>query len=129
MDGDGRVLIGLGHDIQQVSEMERAEALRQPNLFFTRREIDNCQLQTDFVRSLATAFSAKEAFFKALPPLVGFFWTDVEVVRDRRGKPLYCLGGLVGRLFSESDWRATLSISHSGDYVSVVTLITDSGSI
>ncbi|HXI22635.1 MAG TPA: 4'-phosphopantetheinyl transferase superfamily protein [Pyrinomonadaceae bacterium] len=129
MDGVGWVLIGLGHDIQQVTEMENAEALRQPDLFFTRREIDNCRLQTDFVQSLAASFSAKEAFFKASPPLVDFFWTDVEVMRDRHGKPLYCLGGLVGRIFSEAGWRATLSISHSGDYVSVVALITDSGSI
>jgi holo-[acyl-carrier protein] synthase len=128
MDGNGRLLISVGHDIQQISEMEKVHALREPGVFFTQRERDNFKLQ-NLNQSLAAAFAAKEAFFKALPTVVNFFWTDVEVLRDQAGKPHYHLGGAVGSLFTKACWRAVLSVSHSGDYVSVVTLITTDGSV
>ena len=122
------MLIGLGHDIQLISQLEDAQALRQPGLFFTERETSRFSAQPQPIESLAATFSAKEALFKALPKVEGYFWTDIEVIHDERGRPGYFLQGVLRQWFLRSDWRAYLSISHSGDYVSAVALIASGGS-
>jgi holo-[acyl-carrier protein] synthase len=122
------VLIGLGHDIQRVSEFDGLLALRQPGLFFTDLEARHFALQDRPIESLAATFSAKEALFKALPTVGAFFWTDIEVTHDDHGKPGYRLRGRLGQISFQSDWRICLSISHSGEYVSTVALIATGGS-
>lgn len=123
------MLIGLGHDLQRVSEFDNCLALRQPGLFFTDLETRHCGLQAQPIQSLAATFSAKEALFKALPTATAFFWTDIEVTHDESGKPGYRLHGRLGQISLQSAWHICLSISHSGEYVSTVALIATSGSI
>ena len=121
------MLIGLGHDIQRVSEFENVHALRRPGLFFTERETRHISRQDQPLVSLAATFSAKESLFKALPRVRAFFWTDIEVTHDEHGKPGYWLHGRLGQIFSLSGWQICLSISHSGEYVSTVALIASGG--
>lgn len=121
------MLIGLGHDIQRVSEFENLLALCEPGLFFTEMETRHFGLQDQPLASLAATFSAKEALFKALPQMETFFWTDIEVTHDEHGKPGYWLHGRLGQIFFQSGWRVCLSISHSGEYVSTVALIATGG--
>lgn len=123
MDGDGWALIGVGHDLQSVSELGRAEAMRRPGLFFTDGELRYSQGQRRPLESLAAIFSAKEALFKALPEAEGFLWTDIEVVRGHGGAPAFRLCGRLGELFSSRRWRAHLSTSGGGDYVAAVAMI------
>lgn len=123
------MLIGLGHDLQRVSEFDNCLALRQPGLFFTELETRHFHLQAQPIQSLAATFSAKEALFKALPTADAFFWTDIEVTHDEYGKPGYWLHGRLGQISLQSGWRICLSISHSGEYVSTVALIATGGSI
>lgn len=117
------MLIGLGHDIQRISEMEGAQAIRQPGLFFTADESCRSNTRKDLLNSLASIFCAKEAMFKALPEVAGFFWTDIEVIHDDRGAPGFRLHGELSECFRQRGWSARLSISHSGDYVSAVVVI------
>lgn len=117
------MLIGLGHDLQTFQEMERIEALWEPGLFFTEQETAHFHQSRVPLESMAAGFSSKEAFFKALPSLLGWRWTDAEVVHDERRAPGFRFHGVLREHLERSGWRVLLSISHSGGFVSTVVLI------
>ncbi|HYI03048.1 holo-ACP synthase [Hyalangium sp.] len=117
------MLIGLGHDLQALQEMEKVEALREPGSFFTARETERFSQSRSPAESLAAAFSSKEALFKALPPLSGWSWTDAEVLHDERSAPYFCFHGVLREHVERNGWKVLLSISHSGGFVSTVVVI------
>lgn len=123
MDGAGGVLIGLGHDLQALDELERVEGLWEPGVFFTEEETRRFRTSRSPVESLAGCFSSKEALFKALPPVEGWFWTDAEVVHDGRHAPHFRFHGALREHVERQGWEARLSISHSGGFVSTVVLL------
>lgn len=124
MDGPGGVLIGVGHDLQSVNEVEAAKALQVPGLFFTEAEVARFEQSPSPGESLAAGFSAKEAFFKALPPVDGWFWTDAEVTRDARHAPAFRFHGVLAEQMAARRLSAALSLSHSGGFVSSVVIVT-----
>jgi phosphopantetheine--protein transferase-like protein len=120
----GRVL-GLGHDLQALAGLEAVEALWEPGSFFTEREVERFRGSRSPRESLAGAFSSKEALFKALPPLEGWFWTDAEVLHDERHAPRFCFHGRLREHLERRGWSVLLSITHSGGFVSTVVLVTE----
>lgn len=114
--GNGKVSVGV--DIIEIERIARTMARfgeRFLRRVYTDAELTYCQGR---VSQLAARFAAKEAVAKALGVgLVwreGIFWRDVEVTRDRRGKPGIRLhGGALERAQQEglTDWA--LSLSHS----------------
>ncbi|GAA1500628.1 hypothetical protein GCM10009760_62380 [Kitasatospora kazusensis] len=125
MDGSRRELTGLGHDLQLISELEVASALREPDVFFTTGELAHFAGAVVPLQSLAGAFAAKEALFKALPPADRtWFWTDAELVHDRRGAPGFAVHGALAAHLARHGLRVSVSISHSGGFVSAVVLVT-----
>jgi holo-[acyl-carrier protein] synthase len=116
--------MGLGHDLQAVSELEAARALREPDVFFTEAELAQVERAASPEESLAAVFSAKEALFKALPAVEGWFWTDAELVHDRRHAPRFRFHGALARAVSREGWQVAVSLSHSGGFVSTVVLVT-----
>ncbi len=123
MDGAGRVLIGLGHDLQALHEMKDVESLWEPGVFFTERETARFRESRAPLESLAAGFSSKEALFKALPALAEWHWTDAEVVHDERHAPRFCFHGALREQMDRHGWQALLSISHSGGFVSTVVIV------
>lgn len=119
------MLIAIGHDLQQIAELAGRDDLREPGVIFTAAECERFSRSADPLRSLAGGFASKEALFKALPAIDGAFWTDIEVVHDRRGAPSLRLQGALAEHFARAGWRALLSISHSGDYASAVVIVDD----
>lgn len=117
------MLIGLGHDTQLLEEFVRASALRTPGVFFSDAECAVLDGSCKSLQRLAGTFAAKEAFYKAYPPLNEFYWTDIEITHNEHGSPAFRLKGAVAKVFHEHQWSAHLSISHSGDYASAVVLI------
>ncbi|MEZ4453781.1 MAG: holo-ACP synthase [Nannocystaceae bacterium] len=117
------MLIAVGHDLQLVAELAGREDLREPGVIFTDAECERIARSVDPLRSLAGAFAAKEALFKALPAVEGAFWTDMELVHDRRGAPSLRFHGALAERFERAGWRALLSISHSGEYASAVVIV------
>lgn len=118
-------MIGLGHDLQLISELEAASALREPDVFFTAAELRHFAAAVVPLQSLAGGFAAKEALFKALPPSgEPWFWTDAELVHDHRGAPRFRAHGALADQLARRRLRLSVSISHSGGFVSAVVIAT-----
>ncbi len=126
MDGAGGVLMGLGHDLQALDELEHVEGLWEPGVFFTEEETARCRRGRSPLESLAGCFSSKEALFKALPRVEGWFWTDAEVLHDERHAPRFRFHGALREHLERQGWEARLSISHSGGFVSTVVIVSAS---
>lgn len=115
--------MGLGHDIQIITEVEKVEALKVPGIFFTETECLYFSQSKNPLQSMAGTFSAKEALFKALANAPTFYWTDVEVQHNSRKAPYFQFHDALAEYFTQQGWTAHLSISHSGDYVSTIVAI------
>lgn len=121
------MLIGVGNDLQAIGELAAREGLSEPGIFFTEDELAYVARARLPQQTMAALFSAKEAFFKAVPDAGGGFWTDIEIAHDAHRKPFFRLHGALLRTFEEQGWSALLSISHSGDYVSTVVIVAARG--
>lgn len=71
--------------------------------------------QNEKAESLAGVFAAKEAFFKAIGKKED--WLDVWIEKDKTGKPS------LGTTLLEPSQKATVSISHAGDYAVAIVII------
>ena len=115
----GRVIVGVGIDVVQVSRLARALE-RTPRLaerLFTDRERDRP------VESLAARFAAKEAVAKALGAPGGLSWQDAEVVSQESGRPVLELTGTVAAEAAAQGIRTWhLSLSHDGGVATAVVV-------
>ena len=77
------------------------------------------------VRYLATRFSAKEAFSKAigLGMRMPMTWRDCEVVKASSGKPEIALHGELARWFAQRRLRAHLSVTDESDYAAAFVVV------
>jgi holo-[acyl-carrier protein] synthase len=111
-------MLTTGIDMIEIARVERALA-RYGDRFlervFTPVEILYCRARPP---ELAARFAAKEAVAKALGVGVrmmardGVHWQDVEVIGDRRGKPLVRLSGRAAVRADElglAEWAVSLS--------------------
>jgi holo-[acyl-carrier protein] synthase len=122
------MLIGLGHDLQQVPELAGKGALLSAGGCFTERELARISKSRVPAETAAGLFAAKEAFLKATPMIRDGFWTDVEIRHSEAGAPSLVLHGAYRELFERRRWRALVSLSHSGDFASsVVMVVADPG--
>jgi holo-[acyl-carrier protein] synthase len=125
VDGPRRELIGLGHDLQLIGDVDLASALREPDVFFTSGELRRFASATAPRQSLAGGFAAKEALFKALPAMDDtWLWTDAELIHDQHGAPQFRTHGALARQVATRRLRLSVSISHSGGFASCVVIVT-----
>ena len=82
-------------EIDRVEDMIARYGDRFIQRIFTEGEIAYCRRKRNSAESFASRFAAKEAVMKALGTGArSVAWRDIEVLPDRRGKPMvYLYGG------------------------------------
>lgn len=102
-------------EIDRVADVIARHGDRFLNRIYTEDEIAHCRGR---VHELAARFAAKEAVMKALGTGVrGVGWRDIEVLPNRRGKPLVFLYGRGAARAERIQMRGLeISLTHSKLY-------------
>ncbi len=115
MDADRVGAIAAGVDIIEIARIERV--LREFGERFLRKVFTERERQRygDRVPELAARFAAKEATSKALGTGIrGIRWKEMEIVSNRRGKPILVLhGGAAERAACLGLVAFDVSLTHS----------------
>jgi len=127
------MIVGVGNDICDVRRIQAAWQKHGDR--FVRRVLgDSEQLvwqQRSLrwsgrgVRYLATRFSAKEAFSKAvgLGMRMPMTWRDCEILNHPSGQPYIRLSGRLKIWFEDQQWRAHVTVSDETDYATSVVIV------
>ena len=127
------MIFGVGTDLCDVRRI-RAVLARRGDAFAERvlgaHEIEvfrnrRAQLEERGVRYLATRFSAKEAFSKAigLGMRTPMTWRGCEIAKQPSGKPEIRLHGALAAWFSARGLRAHVSVSDEADYAASFVVV------
>lgn len=122
-------IYGIGIDIVEVARV--AASIEQfgdrfLHRIFTAEEIAYCADKAEPSIHFAARFAAKEAVAKALGTGIGeaVAWTDIEVVRDEKGKPSIRLSELARRRWDKhSIVQIQISMSHTPQYAAAHALV------
>ena len=92
------MIVGLGADITEVERIQGAierQGERLLKRIYTPAEIAYCERFKNRYERYAGRFAVKEAAMKALGTgwSHGVRWVDIEVVREKGGKPVLALAG------------------------------------
>lgn len=112
-------VLGIGIDIIEIERIDKAiKNKRFKDRVFTEHEIEYFDSRGGSPCHAAGNFAAKEAVLKALGTgLSGIAWKDIEILRDRLGKPYVILHGSAKSIACAAGIREILlSISHSREY-------------
>jgi holo-[acyl-carrier protein] synthase len=107
----------VGIDIVEVARLARlASDEAGLRYLLTQRELEYCRRAPRPAEHIAARFAAKEAVLKALGTgrARGIRWTDVEIVRERGGRPavqLHARAAEIATALSLS--RLDISLSHT----------------
>jgi holo-[acyl-carrier protein] synthase len=127
------MIYGVGTDICDVRRIgavlarrgdrfaERVLGPHELVVFHARR----AQFAERGVRYLATRFSAKEAFAKAigLGMRMPMTWRGCEIAKQRSGKPEIRLHGVLAEWFSARRLRAHVSVTDEADYAASFVVV------
>lgn len=113
------VIVGMGVDLAEVERVQKAIE-RHGEAFlrrvFTVAEREYCERFKNKYERFAGRFAAKEAAMKALGTgwRRGVRWVDLEVVREKGGRPTIRLDGAARKIAEELGVkRIALSITHT----------------
>jgi holo-[acyl-carrier protein] synthase len=127
------MIYGIGTDICDLRRM-RATFERRGERFAARvlgpHEIEVfrarlARIESRGIAYLATRFSAKEAFSKAigLGMRMPMSWRDCEVVKAASGKPEIRLHGTLAAWFEARGLRAFVSVTDEADYAASFVVV------
>ena len=110
------MIIGIGTDIIEIERIENA--VKRTNGFlnklFTENEMKIFESRGFRSEVIAGNFAAKEAVSKAVGTgFRDFGVKDIEILRDKLGKPLVKLSDKVYDVLGRSDVNIHISISHN----------------
>ncbi|MBS0595372.1 MAG: holo-ACP synthase [Proteobacteria bacterium] len=127
------MIVGIGTDIVDVRRIEAALARhgeRFPARVLGAHELQvfrdrRARVAARGVRYLATRFSAKEAFSKAigLGLRMPMTWRACEVVNAPGGRPQIRLNGALAEWFDARGWVAHLSLTDESDYAASFVVV------
>jgi holo-[acyl-carrier protein] synthase len=115
------LIVGLGVDIAEVERVKGAIE-RHGEVFlrrvYTTKEREYCERFKNKFERYAGRFAAKEAAMKALGTgwSRGVRWVDVEVVREKGGRPTIALAGEAKNVAERLGVKhIAMSITHTAD--------------
>jgi holo-[acyl-carrier protein] synthase len=124
--------MAIGIDVIVISRVKKV-LQKHPERFlrrvYTPEEVAFCRGR---VHELAARFAAKEAVMKALGTGArGLAWREIEILPNRRGKPLVYLHGLARQRGEKIGMRGIdVSLTHEGDLaIAVVAGMSDDAPI
>lgn len=115
------MIIGMGIDVAEVKRIRdviEAQSERFLRRVYAPDEIAYCEQFKNKFERYAARFAAKEAAMKALGTgwSRGVRWVDVEVVRQRGGRPTLRLHGEAGKIAERLGVKnIALSITHTAE--------------
>ena len=115
----GLLIIGMGVDIAEVDRIRKAIERHGETFLrrlYTEKERDYCEQFKNKYERYAGRFAAKEAGMKALGTgwRRGVRWVDLEVVREKSGRPTLKLAGEAEKIAGQIGVkRIALSITHT----------------
>ena len=127
------MIYGIGTDICDLRRMQQTLARRGDR--FAERVLGERELQVFHARRsrhparglrfLASRFSAKEAFSKAIglgirTPMT---WSRCEILNEPSGKPVIRLSGALADWFNERALQAHVSVTDEADYVASFVVV------
>ena len=127
------MIVGIGTDICDVRRI-RATLERRGDRFAERvlgeRELEvfrarRARTEVRGVAYLATRFSAKEAFSKAigLGIRMPMTWRGCEILNEPSGKPFIRLNGELAQWFEARGWRAHVTVTDESDYAASFVVV------
>ncbi|VXB99145.1 holo-ACP synthase [Massilia sp. 9I] len=128
------MIYGVGTDIVQISRIEAALARSGPR--FAEKILGPQELEKYHARSaknpvrglrfLATRFSAKEAFSKAigLGMRMPMTWRSAQMLNAPGGKPVIVCSGALEEFMRAQGLSAQVSISDEADYAVAFVIVT-----
>ena len=125
------MVLGIGSDLIEIARI-RASIDRFGERFlkrvFTPGEIAYCLRKKNSAESFAARFAAKEAGAKALGTGIshGIAWPEIEVRRERSGRPtLHWSGRARDRATLLGVRRTFVTLTHSRDLAMAVIIVED----
>ena len=127
------MIYGIGTDICDIRRIEATLARRGDR--FAERVLGPAELQVfrarrarvdaRGVRFLATRFSAKEAFSKAigLGIRMPMTWRACEILNEPSGKPVLRLSGELAAWFEAQGWVGHVTLSDESDYAASFVVV------
>ncbi|WP_409266615.1 holo-ACP synthase [Massilia sp. BHUDP2] len=128
------MIYGIGTDIVQISRVEAALARSGPR--FAEKILGPEELAKYHARSsknavrglrfLATRFSAKEAFSKAigLGMRMPMTWRSAQMLNAPSGKPVIVCSGVLEEFMRANGLTAQVSVSDEADYAVAFVIVT-----
>ncbi len=127
------MIVGIGTDICDVRRIvetlqrrgdrfaERVLGERELAVFHARR----ARVETRGQRFLATRFSAKEAFSKAIGLGIRspMRWRDCEILNHPSGQPYIRLDGELATWFAAKGWTAHVTVTDESDYAASFVVV------
>ena len=127
------MIFGIGTDICDVRRIEatlarRGERFVERVLGPAERQVFEARrgrVEVRGVRFLATRFSAKEAFSKAvgLGIRMPMTWRSCEILNHPDGKPYIRLNGAMAEWFEARGLQAHVSVTDESDYAASVVVV------
>jgi holo-[acyl-carrier protein] synthase len=131
--GVGPVIYGIGTDVCDIRRItstlerrgerfaEKVLGTREIAVFHARR----ARADARGVRFLATRFSAKEAFSKAigLGIRMPMTWRHCEILNEPSGKPYVRLDGALAEWFAARRLKAHVTVSDETDYAASFVIV------
>lgn len=126
------MIVGIGTDlceIERIDEVLKRQGDKFRNRICTKEEQKLAAARSDAARFYAGRFVAKEACAKALGTGITdrVRWHDIEILADRRGRPIMQLSGgalrRARRIARKREIAAHVSIAHDGGIASAFVLL------